>query len=128
MLNYSWRKIYLEPPVGYDWDSLAFEFEYDFYNNACVNSVVHLMLIDTHDILGFDLRTEKFMIINTPQGVKPHEFDNYVYVPFIIKVNGCIGVACPVLEKMKSISGHYKTMNIVFGSKKPLRFPSLGSN
>ncbi|KAM0024021.1 putative F-box domain-containing protein [Helianthus debilis subsp. tardiflorus] len=95
MLNNSWRKIYLEPPVGFEyWDSLAFENDYDFYNNACVNSVVHLMLIDTHDILGFDLRTEKFTIINTPQGVKPHEFDDYVNVPFMIKVKGCIGVVC----------------------------------
>ncbi|MFS7913368.1 putative F-box domain-containing protein [Helianthus anomalus] len=94
-LNYSWRKIYLEPPVDFEyWDSLAFENDYDFYDIAYVNSVVHLMLIDTHDILGFDLRTEKFTIINTPQGVKPHEFDDYVNVPFMIKVNGCIGVVC----------------------------------
>ncbi|KAJ0805599.1 putative F-box associated domain, type 3 [Helianthus annuus] len=95
MLNYSWRKIYLEPPVGFEyWESLAFENDYDFYDIDCVNSVVHLMLIDTHEILGFDLRTEKFTIINTPQGVKPHEFDDYVNVPFMIKVNGCIVVVC----------------------------------
>ncbi|KAM0024028.1 putative F-box domain-containing protein [Helianthus debilis subsp. tardiflorus] len=90
MLNYSWRKIDVEPPIGFDWDSLVFEVRGD-YINVCVNSVVHLLLLDTCDILGFDLRTEKFLIINTPQGVIDHKAQSHYY-PDLIKINGCIGV------------------------------------
>ncbi|KAJ0615648.1 putative F-box domain-containing protein [Helianthus annuus] len=101
MLNYSWRKIDVEPPIGFDWDSLVFEVRGD-YINVCVNSVVHLLLLDTCDILGFDLRTEKFLIINTPQGVIDHKAQSHYY-PDFIKINGCIGVVCHdddhVLEK-----------------------------
>ncbi|KAJ0805561.1 putative F-box domain-containing protein [Helianthus annuus] len=67
--NYSWRKIIVEPPIGFTWDLLCYSTEC----GVCVNSVVHLMLQESYDILGFDLRTEKFSIIKTPQGVKPHE-------------------------------------------------------
>ncbi|MFS7952881.1 hypothetical protein Hanom_Chr07g00612111 [Helianthus anomalus] len=45
------------------------------YHNVCVNSVVHLMLVESFDILAFDLRTDKFSIITTPQGVLPGNYD-----------------------------------------------------
>ncbi|KAJ0805556.1 putative F-box domain-containing protein [Helianthus annuus] len=68
MSTYSWRKIIVELPIGFTWDLLCYSTKC-----VCVNSVVHLMLVESYDILGFDLRTEKFSIIKTPQGVKPHE-------------------------------------------------------
>ncbi|KAM0024024.1 putative F-box domain-containing protein [Helianthus debilis subsp. tardiflorus] len=101
MSNYSWRKIYVEPPISFDWDSLVFKVHGSCIN-VCVNTVVHLLLLDTYDILGFDLRTEKFLIINTPQGVIDHKEQSDSY-PDLIKINGCIGVVCydddHVLEK-----------------------------
>ncbi|KAJ0805565.1 putative F-box associated domain, type 3 [Helianthus annuus] len=69
------------------------------------------MVLESYDSLAFDLRTEKFSIINTPQGVKPHEcYTRYFKkggifykdnIPRFIKINGCIGVVCHdlVLEK-----------------------------
>ncbi|KAJ0807665.1 putative F-box domain-containing protein [Helianthus annuus] len=74
MLNYSWRKIDVEPPIGFDWDSL-------------VSAVTTSMF---------------FLIINTPQGVVDHKAQSHYY-PDLIKINGCIGVVCQdddhVLEK-----------------------------
>ncbi|KAJ0820489.1 putative F-box domain-containing protein [Helianthus annuus] len=107
MSNYSWRKIIVEPPIGFTCDLLCYSTE----SGVCVNSVVHLMLIESYDILAFDLRTEKFSIIKTPQGVKPHESNTSYFnkgvsfckdnIPRFIKINGCIGVVCHdlVLEK-----------------------------
>ncbi|KAJ0615600.1 putative F-box domain-containing protein [Helianthus annuus] len=107
MSNYSWRKIIVEPPIGFTWDLLC----YSTKSGVCVTSVVHLMVLESYDILAFDLRTEKFSIINTPQGVKPHKrhtrYTNKCKirvknnVPRVIKINGCIGVVCHdlVLEK-----------------------------
>ncbi|KAJ0940208.1 putative F-box domain-containing protein [Helianthus annuus] len=101
MSNYSWRKIDVEPPIGFHRGSLVLGFRGD-YINVCVNSVVYLLLLDTCDILGFDLRTEKFLIINTPQGVIDHKVQSHFH-PDLIKINGCIGVVCHdddhVLEK-----------------------------
>ncbi|KAM0024027.1 putative F-box domain-containing protein [Helianthus debilis subsp. tardiflorus] len=93
MSTYSWRKIHAQPPVGFSWDRLRF----NTYQNVCVNSVVHLMLTESEsfDILAFDLRTEKFSIITTPQGVMPEIYHVALQDdPYIIKVNGCIGVVC----------------------------------
>ncbi|KAJ0615644.1 putative F-box domain-containing protein [Helianthus annuus] len=90
MSDYSWRKIDVEPPIGFHWDSLAFKVD-GYCISVCVNSVVHLLLLDTYDILGFDLRTEKFFIINAPQGVIDYEAQSNYY-PDLIKINGCIGV------------------------------------
>ncbi|KAJ0940143.1 putative F-box domain-containing protein [Helianthus annuus] len=107
MSNYSWRKIIVEPPIGFTCDLLCYSTE----SGVCVNSVVHLMLIESYDILEFDLRTEKFSIIKTPQGVKPHESNTSYFnkgfsfckdnIPRFIKINGCIGVVCHdlVVEK-----------------------------
>ncbi|KAJ0805559.1 putative F-box domain-containing protein [Helianthus annuus] len=107
MSNYSWRKIIVEPPIGFTWDLLCYSTE----RGVCVNSVVHLMLIESYDILAFDLRTKKFSIINTPQGVKPHkrhtQYTNECTIilksnlPRLIKINGCLGLVCHelVLEK-----------------------------
>ncbi|KAJ0924758.1 putative F-box domain-containing protein [Helianthus annuus] len=91
MSSYSWRKIHAEPPLGFTWDGLWL----NFYHNVCVNSVVHIMLAVSFDILAFDLRTEKFLIITTPQGVLPEDYDDTKQNdPYIIKLNGCIGVVC----------------------------------
>ncbi|KAM0023988.1 putative F-box domain-containing protein [Helianthus debilis subsp. tardiflorus] len=64
--TYSWRVIDAEPPVGFSWDTFYYE------SSVCVNSVVHIMLLSSYDILAFDLRTDKFSIISTPQGVRSH--------------------------------------------------------
>ncbi|KAJ0615598.1 putative F-box associated interaction domain-containing protein [Helianthus annuus] len=107
MSNYSWRKIIVEPPIGFTWDLLC----YSTKCGVCVNSVVHLMLQESYDILAFDLRTEKFSIINTPQGVMPHKRLTWYTnkrktvlknnVPRFIKINGYLGLVCHdlVLEK-----------------------------
>ncbi|KAJ0940215.1 putative F-box domain-containing protein [Helianthus annuus] len=95
MSTYSWRKIDVEPPIG---------FSLIIRTSVCVNSVIHMMPFRSVDILGFDLRTEKFTIINTPQGVKPHKSSSEYTIhrqtwpisnkPRIIKVSGCVAVAC----------------------------------
>ncbi|KAK1408161.1 hypothetical protein QVD17_39796 [Tagetes erecta] len=99
MSSYSWRKIDVEPPVGFTWDSLRF----DTKSSVCVNSVVHLMLRGSFDVLAIDLRTNKSCVISTPHGVVPSTpfrldarnvtltKDNY---PRIIKIDGCVGVVC----------------------------------
>ncbi|MFS7913394.1 putative F-box associated interaction domain-containing protein [Helianthus anomalus] len=85
MTNYSWRKIDTEPPA-FRWDG------YNTKDGVCVNSVVYLML-ESYDILAFDFRTEKFSLINTPQDVLAHA-DAVKNNPYIIKINGCLGVFC----------------------------------
>ncbi|KAK1408162.1 hypothetical protein QVD17_39797 [Tagetes erecta] len=72
--------------------------------SVCVNSIVHLLLRGSFDVLAFDLRTYKFSIISTPQGVMPiaptKEFtmNNITFLkgnmPYIIKINGCVGLVC----------------------------------
>ncbi|XP_076944666.1 putative F-box protein At1g32420 [Bidens hawaiensis] len=86
--NYSWRRIDAEPPTGFSLDGFCFGFYLSY--NVCLNSVVHRMLTHSFDILAFDLRTEKFSIINTPEAVIT---DNDVN-SYLIKVNGCVGVVC----------------------------------
>ncbi|MFS7913437.1 putative F-box domain-containing protein [Helianthus anomalus] len=83
MSSYSWRKIDVEPPVGFTWDDLH------FHNNrsVCVNSVVHLMY-SSFAILAFNLRTEKFSVINLPY----EHHDMLANDPRLIKISGCIGV------------------------------------
>ncbi|KAF5818729.1 putative F-box domain-containing protein [Helianthus annuus] len=85
MTNYSWRKIDTEPPA-FSWDG------YHTKDGVCVNSVVYLML-ESYDILAFDFRTEKFSLINTPQDVLARA-DAVKNNPYIIKINGCLGVCC----------------------------------
>ncbi|KAJ0770212.1 putative F-box domain-containing protein [Helianthus annuus] len=84
MSTYSWRKIDAEPPVGFSWDRLGVYINI----SVCVNSVIHLMCRGdlSFPILAFDLRTEMFSVINTPQVSTPDED------PCIIKINGCISV------------------------------------
>ncbi|KAM0023995.1 putative F-box associated interaction domain-containing protein [Helianthus debilis subsp. tardiflorus] len=96
--NYSWRVINAEPPVGISWDGFYYE------SSVCVNSIVHIMLLSSYDILAFDLGTDKFLIITTPPGVRSHESSwrggimlKRNRVP-IIEINGCIGVVCHYLQ------------------------------
>ncbi|KAJ0691241.1 putative F-box domain-containing protein [Helianthus annuus] len=93
MSNYSWRTIDVEPPVGFTWDRLGDRLGNSTKASVCVNSVVYIG-VDRHrnsfDILGFDLRREKFSMISTPEGVVVRGF----YRPRIIEINGSIGVVC----------------------------------
>ncbi|KAJ0805621.1 putative F-box domain-containing protein [Helianthus annuus] len=82
--GYSWRKIDVEPPVGFTWDDLLFH-----KSSVCVNSVVHLMVRpSSFAILAFNLRTEKFSVINLPY----EHHDTLANDPRLIKISGCIGV------------------------------------
>ncbi|KAI3716812.1 hypothetical protein L1987_67980 [Smallanthus sonchifolius] len=96
MSSYSWRKIDAELPVGVEFDSVY----HDMKGSVCVNSVIHFLPCGPYDILAFDLRTDKFSVINTPQGVVPHEpvtmYEDSAKenTPFIININGLIGVVC----------------------------------
>ncbi|KAJ0786488.1 putative F-box associated interaction domain-containing protein [Helianthus annuus] len=84
MSSYSWRKIDVEPPVGFTWDDLLFH-----KSSVCVNSVVHLMVRpSSFAILAFNLRTEKFSVINLPY----EHHDTLANDPRLIKISGCIGV------------------------------------
>ncbi|KAF5818685.1 putative F-box domain-containing protein [Helianthus annuus] len=81
-------------PVGFSWASFYYE------SSVCVNSVVHIMLLSSYDILAFDLRTDKFSIISTPQGVRSHgpSWSGRILLKLngvrITKINGYIGVVC----------------------------------
>ncbi|XP_076899446.1 putative F-box protein At5g62060 [Bidens hawaiensis] len=91
MSDRSWRTIEVDPPLGFNWD--RFSFYSACVMSVCVNSVVHLLLEDgpyAYDILAFDLVTEKFSIINTPEDVMPYPEDD----PYINDVNGFVGVVC----------------------------------
>ncbi|KAM0011442.1 putative F-box domain-containing protein [Helianthus debilis subsp. tardiflorus] len=82
--GYSWRKIDVEPPVGFTWDDLLFH-----KSSVCVNSVVHVMVRpSSFAILAFNLRTEKFSVINLPY----EHHDTLANDPRLIKISGCIGV------------------------------------
>ncbi|KAM0024045.1 putative F-box domain-containing protein [Helianthus debilis subsp. tardiflorus] len=84
MSSYSWRKIDVEPPVGFTWDDLLFH-----KSSVCVNSVVHVMVRpSSFAILAFNLRTEKFSVINLPY----EHHDTLANDPRLIKISGCIGV------------------------------------
>ncbi|KAI3706108.1 hypothetical protein L1987_76364 [Smallanthus sonchifolius] len=56
------------------------------------------MLLNSFHILTFDLRTEKFSKISTPDDVANHGFN-----PRIIKINGCVGVVCQVDSNVMNI-------------------------
>ncbi|MFS7913311.1 putative F-box domain-containing protein [Helianthus anomalus] len=100
--SYSWRTIHLELPDGFSWDNLK---NHDtIKDSVCVNSVVHLAPCGPYDILAFDLRTEHFSVIRTPQSVAPRK-SSTVYTrngktlikdnhPDIININGFLGVVC----------------------------------
>ncbi|XP_076886042.1 putative F-box protein At1g32420 [Bidens hawaiensis] len=91
MSDRSWRTIDVDPPLGFSWD--RFSFYSACVMSVCVNSVVHLLLEDgpyAYDILAFDLVSEKFSIINTPEDVMPYPEDD----PYIKDVNGFVGVVC----------------------------------
>ncbi|KAJ0595205.1 putative F-box associated interaction domain-containing protein [Helianthus annuus] len=125
MSSYSWRKIHAEPPLGFTWDGLWL----NFYHNVCVNSVIHIMLAVSFDILAFDLGTKKFSIITTPQGVLPEDYDDTKQNdPYIIKLNGCIGVVCydSVAENNEMYIWILQDYKTVFGSKKPFHSPMSG--
>ncbi|KAK9072077.1 hypothetical protein SSX86_008509 [Deinandra increscens subsp. villosa] len=87
--NHSWRKIDVEPPIGYSWD----RFSYHGPSSVCINSVIHSMFLESTfwklDFLAFDLRTEKFSVISIPQGVVPR---------FFLEINGCVGFVCHDLD------------------------------
>ncbi|KAJ0770204.1 putative F-box domain-containing protein [Helianthus annuus] len=89
MSTRSWRKIDAEPPI-------AFSISYGYICSVCVNSVIHLKFLDglwCH-ILTFDLRTEVFSVINSPQGAPPYDG----CFPHIIKANGCVGIAWRIIK------------------------------
>ncbi|KAK1408169.1 hypothetical protein QVD17_39804 [Tagetes erecta] len=92
MSSYSWRKIRVDPPIGFNWDDLQY---YNTELSVCVNSVIHLLLDDPLGILAFDLRTYKFSIISTPQGLmslQTRKLHGKLNRPWITKINGCVGV------------------------------------
>ncbi|MFS8003344.1 hypothetical protein Hanom_Chr13g01212891 [Helianthus anomalus] len=86
--THSWRKIDAVPPVFcFTSDPLNFHYSLGVY----VNSVIHVIMrgddLSSH-ILAFNLRTEKFWVINTPQGALPNDDGLHC----IIKTNGCVGI------------------------------------
>ncbi|KAI3706115.1 hypothetical protein L1987_76371 [Smallanthus sonchifolius] len=99
MLSLSWRKIDVDLP-----DVAMREWNVGTKHNVCVNSVIHLILQNQNEILAFDLRTEKFSIINLPIDVIPDATNkNYCYKglntiisnrPFLMKISGFLGVMC----------------------------------
>ncbi|KAI3783580.1 hypothetical protein L1987_42664 [Smallanthus sonchifolius] len=97
MLSLSWRKIDVDLP-----DDAIRDWNIGTKHSVCVNSVIHLILQNQNEILAFDLRTEKFSIINLPIDAIPDATDkNYCYkglntiisnCPFLMKINGFLGV------------------------------------
>ncbi|KAK9064394.1 hypothetical protein SSX86_015776 [Deinandra increscens subsp. villosa] len=84
MSNHSWRKLNEKFPIGYD------EYSIRIKCSVCVNSVIHFMILNSSDILTFDLQTEKFSKISTPDYIMPQGIVAYR----IIKINGCVGIVC----------------------------------
>ncbi|XP_076906943.1 F-box protein At1g30790-like [Bidens hawaiensis] len=97
MLNYTWRTIDVDLPFDVSGD----QWYYGTKHGVCVNSVIHVMLQSQNEILAFDLRTEKFSIINIPQDAAPNETEKRYYKkgmntiksnqPVLMK-NGFLGV------------------------------------
>nr|XP_043617572.1 putative F-box protein At3g23960 [Erigeron canadensis] len=73
-------------------------------HSVCVNSVMYFMLNASYQILAFHLTTEKFSIINLPQGAIPRELTTRFTrhgrdtrkgnSPFLIIDKGLLGVVC----------------------------------
>uniref|UniRef100_A0A251UNU8 Putative F-box domain-containing protein n=1 Tax=Helianthus annuus TaxID=4232 RepID=A0A251UNU8_HELAN len=86
--NYSWRKIDVEFPLVVS----QFRWCYGLKRSVCVNSVIHLMLVNQKELLAFDLRTEKFSIVKICSDAVPHRI--ICNRPHLIKVDGLLGVVC----------------------------------
>ncbi|XP_076918325.1 putative F-box protein At3g10240 [Bidens hawaiensis] len=88
--NYSWRKI---DDATFDIGRKNLWF-INIGSSVCVNSVIHIMLLGTVEILAFDLRNDTFSIHNVPLDER-HFNLNGGYIrnnPYLMKINGCIGV------------------------------------
>ncbi|KAI7734027.1 hypothetical protein M8C21_026544 [Ambrosia artemisiifolia] len=89
-LNYSWRKINVDLPIGVSRD----RWFYGTKVSVCVNSIIHMMIRNPFEILAFDLRTETFSIVNVPPN--PMVQNIYTFVcPYhrFLKINGLLGIA-----------------------------------
>ncbi|KAM0041716.1 putative F-box domain-containing protein [Helianthus debilis subsp. tardiflorus] len=99
MSNLSWRKIDQDLP-----SDVISEWNIGTKHSVCVNSVIHLILQNRNEILAFDLRTEKFSIINLPVDAIRNRTSrdtckkglNTIISnqPFLMKINGYLGVMC----------------------------------
>ncbi|XP_071713366.1 F-box protein At5g65850-like [Rutidosis leptorrhynchoides] len=111
LLSYSWKKIDADLPFNIKWDLFDIRWDEDSDRwlfctklSVCVNSVIHLMLRDPSEILGFDLSSEKFLIINIPDDAIPNSLgtdytkngeDKYKSDhPVLVKINGLLVVVC----------------------------------
>ncbi|KAM0041711.1 putative F-box domain, galactose oxidase/kelch, beta-propeller, F-box associated interaction [Helianthus debilis subsp. tardiflorus] len=97
--NLSWRKIDQDLP-----SNIIRDWNVGTKHSVCVNSVIHLILQNRNKILVFDLRTEKFSIINLPvdairdasyRDTCKKGFNTIISnQPFLMKINGYLGVMC----------------------------------
>ncbi|KAK1431317.1 hypothetical protein QVD17_07774 [Tagetes erecta] len=99
MSNVSWRKINVDLPCD-----MVIDWNIGSKHSVCVNSVIHLVLQNRNEILSFDLRTEKFLLINLPvECVAYTVYERYhdkglntiiSSKPFLMKINGFLGFIC----------------------------------
>ncbi|KAI3783588.1 hypothetical protein L1987_42672 [Smallanthus sonchifolius] len=80
--NYSWRKIDVDLPSDCRWYN-------GIKRSVCVNSVIHLILQNQKEILAFDLRLEKFLIVKIPPDAQNRARCSR---PHLMKINGLLGV------------------------------------
>ncbi|XP_071711643.1 putative F-box protein At1g19160 [Rutidosis leptorrhynchoides] len=105
MSSLTWRKIDVDLPFDVTGDD---HWYVGTKRSVCVNSVIYVMLETRNQILTFDLRTEKFSIINLPIGSFVHQMDKRYWKkgmnivtrnhPFLMKINGFLGLICRGLE------------------------------
>ncbi|KAL9994268.1 putative F-box domain-containing protein [Helianthus debilis subsp. tardiflorus] len=94
MSNYSWREIDATSDI-----SPTLDFSVSFIKSSvCVNGVIYMLLLMMFNILAFDLRTEKFSIVEVPlcdesSYLNKIVFSNYE-LPCLIKINDRVGVVC----------------------------------
>ncbi|XP_076913973.1 putative F-box protein At4g38870 [Bidens hawaiensis] len=99
MSNYSWRKRNIDA----SFDNIGRNIRScDIENSVCVNNVIHMMLQRTGEILAFDLRTNVFSIVKVPLDdlARMNSYENY---PYLMKISGCIGVACDYLVTLTGV-------------------------
>nr|XP_043607040.1 F-box protein At1g30790-like [Erigeron canadensis] len=100
MSTHLWRKIDVDLPF----DVSGEHWYLGTKHSICVHSVIHVMLQSQNEILAFDLRKEKFEIVNLPLDAVPRETLKRYYrkgvnmvksnQPFLMKINGLLGVVC----------------------------------
>ncbi|XP_076918317.1 F-box protein DOR-like [Bidens hawaiensis] len=87
--NYSWRKI--DASFDISPNKWSRDIRGNARGNVCVNSVIHILLRRTVELLAFDLRTETFSIVKVPPPYDKPE-TNYRTSPYLVRINGCIGL------------------------------------